>query len=65
VYPLLGSARLMCVNPSSARAMLTAAAIATASETHAAEPGTVAATLTLLTGGVLLAASLLRLGFLA
>jgi SulP family sulfate permease len=64
-YPLLGSARLMCVNPSSALAMLTAAAIATASQTHAAEPGAIAATLTLLTGGVLLAASLLRLGFLA
>lgn len=65
VYPLLGSSRLLIVSTSSSLAMMTAAAVAALTQTHGAEPAAIAATLALLVGGVLLAASLLRLGFLA
>lgn len=65
VYPLFGSTRVLIVSTSSALAMLTAAAVARVSATHGAEPAVVAATLALTVGGVMLAASLLRLGFLA
>lgn len=65
VYPLLGSSRLLIVSTSSSLAMMTAAAAAALTQTHGAEPAAIAATLALLVGGVLLAASVLRLGFLA
>ncbi|RPI64164.1 MAG: SulP family inorganic anion transporter, partial [Lysobacterales bacterium] len=65
VYPLLGSSRLLIVSTSSALAMLTATAAALVSQSNGAEPAAVAPTLALLVGGVLLAASVLRLGFLA
>jgi SulP family sulfate permease len=65
VYPLLGSSRLLIVSTSSSLAMLTATAAAQASQTYGVEPAAVAAMLALLVGGVLIGASLLRLGFLA
>jgi high affinity sulfate transporter 1 len=65
VYPLLGSSRLLIVSTSSSLATMTAAAVAALTVSHGAEPAAIAATLALLVGGVLLAASLLRLGFLA
>jgi high affinity sulfate transporter 1 len=65
VYPLLGSSRLLIVSTSSSLAMLTATTAALVSQSHGAEPAAVAATLALLVGGVLVAASVLRLGFLA
>ena len=65
VYPLFGSSRLLIVSTSSSLAMLTATAAATVSQTHGAEPAVVAATLALVAGGMLVAASVLRLGFLA
>jgi high affinity sulfate transporter 1 len=65
VYPLLGSCRVLIVSTSSALAMMTASAVGAMAQTHGAEPLTVAATLALMAGGVLIAASLLRHGFLA
>ncbi len=65
VYPLLGSSRLLIVSTSSSLAMLTATAAAQVSQAHGVEPAAVAATLALLVGGVMIAASVLRLGFLA
>jgi high affinity sulfate transporter 1 len=65
VYPLLGSSRLLIVSTSSALAMLTAAAIAAASQTQDADPIVIAGTLALMAGAVMVAASVLRLGFLA
>jgi high affinity sulfate transporter 1 len=65
VYPLLGSSRLLIVSTSSSLAMMTAAAVAALTLSHGAAPAAIAATLALLVGGVLFAASLLRLGFLA
>src|SRR5580704_13245353 len=66
VYPLLGSSRPLSVTTTSAIAMLTASEIAAAASTHPGIPATsVAATLALLVGGVLIAARVLRLGFLA
>lgn len=66
VYPLLGTSRPLSVTSTSAIAMLTAAQVTaiTASGTgiHAVA---VAATLAVLTGGILIGARLLRLGFLA
>jgi high affinity sulfate transporter 1 len=63
VYPLLGSSRPLSVTTTSAIAMLTSTAIA--SSTHGAGAATIAATLALLTGGILVLARLLRLGFVA
>jgi SulP family sulfate permease len=65
VYPLLGSSRLLIVSTSSSLAMMTATAAAEVSQTYGVEPAAVAATLTLVVGGVLIGASVLRLGFLA
>jgi high affinity sulfate transporter 1 len=65
VYPLFGSSRLLIVSTSSALAMLTATAAATLAQTQGAAPAAVAATLALAVGGILIAASVLRLGFLA
>ncbi|HSC13505.1 MAG TPA: SulP family inorganic anion transporter, partial [Gammaproteobacteria bacterium] len=65
VYPLLGSCRVLIVSSSSALAMMTASAVAATAPTEGVEPLAVAATLALMVGAVLMAASLLRLGFLA
>lgn len=65
VYPLFGSSRLLIVSTSSSLAMLTATAAATVSQTHGAEAAAIAATLALLVGAFMIAASFLRLGFLA
>src|SRR5688500_6871426 len=65
VYPLLGSCRVLIVSTSSALAMMTASAVAVTAQTQGVEPLAVAATLALMVGGVMMAASLLRLGFLA
>src|SRR5688572_15655872 len=65
VYPLLGSCRVLIVSTSSALAMMTASAVAATAQTQGVEPLAVAATLALMVGGVMMAASLLRLGFLA
>ncbi len=66
VYPLLGSSRVLSVTTTSEIAMLTGTAvIAMATQATAAPAATVAATLTLLVGAMLVAARLLRLGFLA
>jgi MFS superfamily sulfate permease-like transporter len=66
VYPLLGTSRVLSVTSTSAIAMLTATQVAVS---VAAEPSAdvmaIAATLALLVGCVLVAARLLRLGFLA
>jgi len=64
VYPLLGSSRALSVTTTSAIAMLTAAQVAALSASGADVRG-VATTLALLVGGMLIAARLLRLGFLA
>jgi sulfate permease, SulP family len=66
VYPLLGSSRPLSVTTTSAIAMLTAAEIA-ATATVQPDVGatSIAATLALLVGGVLILARLFRLGFLA
>ena len=65
-YPLLGSARALSVTTTSAIAMLTATAIATISlRKPGVEAAAIAATLALMVGGILIAARLLRLGFLA
>ena len=63
VYPLLGGSRPLSVTTTSAIAMLTAAEVAAAS--GRASPVAIAATLALLVGAALLAARLLKLGFLA
>ena len=66
VYPLLGSSRPLSVTTTSALAMLTASEIATeASAQPGVAPTAMAATLALLVGAILIAARLLRLGFLA
>ncbi len=65
VYPLLGSSRPLSVTTTSAIAMLVAAQIAVSVAQTGAAPGAVAATLALLVGGLLILASVLRLGFLA
>ncbi len=66
VYPLLGSSRPLSVTTTSALAMLTASAIEAAASAHPGlAPTAMAATLALLVGGILVAARLLRLGFLA
>jgi high affinity sulfate transporter 1 len=64
VYPLFGSSRALSVTSTSAIAMLTAAQVA-AFGSGGADPRSVATTLALLVGGMLIAARLLRLGFLA
>jgi len=64
-YPLLGSSRPLSVTTTSAIAMLVAAQIAVSVAQTGAEPIAVAATLALLVGGLLILASVLRLGFLA
>jgi high affinity sulfate transporter 1 len=66
VYPLLGSSRPLSVTTTSAIAMLTAAQIvASTTAQTGATAASVAATLALLVGGILILARLLRLGFLA
>jgi sulfate permease, SulP family len=65
VYPLFGSSRLLIVSTSSTLAIMTAAAAVQVGQQSGAESAAVAATLTLLVGGFLIAASVLRLGFLA
>jgi sulfate permease, SulP family len=66
VYPLLGSSRPLSVTTTSEIAMLTFTAVtAVASHDAGVAPTAVAATLALLVGGLLIAARLLRLGFLA
>ena len=65
VYPLLGSSRPLSVTTTSAIAMLTATQIAAVTAGSSIGASTVAATLALLVGGVLVLARLLRLGFLA
>jgi MFS superfamily sulfate permease-like transporter len=66
IYPLLGKARPLSVTTTSAIAMLTATAIATISVRQpGVEATAIAATLALMVGGILIAARLLRLGFLA
>ena len=66
VYPLLGSSRPLSVTTTSALAMLTASEIATAASAQpGVAPTAMAATLALLVGAILIAARLLRLGFLA
>lgn len=64
VYPLFGTSRALSVTTTSALAMLTAAQVAALSA-GGADPRSVAMTLAFLVGGILLAARLLRLGFLA
>ncbi len=65
MYPLLGSSRPLSVTTTSAIAMLTAAVIAVSAQDTGTHAAAVAATLALLVGGILIAARLLRLGFLA
>ena len=66
VYPLFGSSRPLSVTTTSAIAMLTATEIAAVSAlTTGVGPGTIAAALALMVGGILILARLLRLGFLA
>ncbi|MBV9579908.1 MAG: SulP family inorganic anion transporter [Chloroflexi bacterium] len=62
LYALLGTSRPLSVSTTSTLSILTAAAIADA---PAADPLTVASTLAVLSGGLLVLASLLRLGFVA
>ncbi len=65
VYPLFGSSRSLIVSTSSALAMLTATAAAQVAQSHGVDAATVVVTLSLLVGGAMIAASVLRLGFLA
>lgn len=66
VYPLLGTSRALSVTSTSAIAMLTAAQVTvTIAAGTSVSAIAVATTLALLVGGVLIAARLLRLGFLA
>ena len=66
VYPLLGSSRPLSVTSTSAIAMLTAAQVtARVASGSGVSAMSVAAALALLVGGILIAARLLRLGFLA
>jgi high affinity sulfate transporter 1 len=64
VYPLFGSSRALSVTTTSAIAMLTAAQVVALSASGA-DPRIVATTLAVLVGTMLIAARLLRLGFLA
>lgn len=65
VYPLLGTSRPLSVTSTSAIAMLTATQIAASAADGQHDAMSVATTLALLTAGFLVAARLLRLGFLA
>lgn len=66
VYPLLGSSRPLSVTTTSALAMLTSAEVAAMSALNPdVDAAAIAATLALLVGGLLIAARVLRLGFLA
>jgi sulfate permease, SulP family len=66
VYPLLGSSRALSVTTTSEIAMLTGTAVvALSAQATGAAPTAIAATLALLVGAVLIAARVLRLGFLA
>jgi len=66
VYPLLGSSRPLSISVTSALAMMTGAQlVATSAGGTGADPTTVAATLAVLVGGILIGARLFRLGFLA
>lgn len=66
IYPLFGSSRPLSVTTTSAIAMLTATSVAAfSSETSTAGATTVAPTLALLVGAILVVARVLRLGFLA
>lgn len=65
-YPLLGSSRPLSVTTTSAIAMMTAAQVVAASAAGTgADVTSIAATLALLVGGVMILARLFRLGFLA
>ncbi|MCC6581415.1 MAG: SulP family inorganic anion transporter, partial [Phycisphaeraceae bacterium] len=65
-YPFLGTSRALSVSSTSAIAMLTVAQVATLTAAEPTRnPVAVAAMLALLVGGILVAARLLRLGFLA
>jgi high affinity sulfate transporter 1 len=64
-YPLFGSSRVLIVSTSSALAMLTAAAVAAISQTQGIDPIAIAGTLALMVGAIMVAGSVLRLGFLA
>jgi MFS superfamily sulfate permease-like transporter len=65
VYPLFGSTRLLIVTSSSSLAVLTGAAVSQVSQAQGVEPVVVAAALALAVSGFMVAAGLLRLGFLA
>jgi len=66
VYPLLGSSRPLSVTTTSSIAMLTASEVAAVTDAHPTIAATsMAATLALMVGVILIAARILRLGFLA
>src|ERR1700752_1135339 len=63
-YPLFGTSRPLSVSTTSSLALMTAAEISLADPSGASAPA-IAATLSLLVGAMLVAASLFRLGFIA
>ena len=65
VYALLGSSRVLAVGPVAVVSLMTAAAIAAATPHTNAAPWLIALTLAALSGVILLAMGLLRLGFIA
>jgi SulP family sulfate permease len=65
VYALLGTSRVLSVSTTTTIAILTAAQLAIVSGDNSKALLTASATLTLLVGAVLVAASILRLGFVA
>jgi len=67
IYPLLGSSRVLSVSTTSALAMLTAASVVemSAAGSSGISAASVAATLALMVGVILILARVLRLGFLA
>jgi sulfate permease, SulP family len=65
LYPLFASSRRLMAGPESGLAILTAVALAPLASEGSAEFAVLAGMLALLTGGVLILAGLLRLGFLA
>ena len=65
LYPVFASSRRLMVGPESGLAILTAVALAPLAAEGSARFAVLAAMLALLTGGVLILAGLLRLGFLA
>jgi len=65
LYPLFASSRRLMAGPESGLAILTAVALAPLAAEGSAQFAVLAAMLALLTGGVLILAGVLRLGFLA